>query len=45
MAPPMTPRTAASVSMSRTIVVRRPPIARSSEMTGRRWEIVMVIVV
>ena len=45
MAPPITPRIAASASMSRTIVARRPPIARSIEMTGRRWVIAMVIVV
>ena len=45
MAPPMSPRIAASPSMSPTMVTRRPPIARSMEMTGRRWVIAMVIVV
>jgi hypothetical protein len=43
--PPIRPRIAASASMSRTMVARRPPIARSIEMTGRRCVIAMVIVV
>ena len=45
IAPPISPRIAASASMSRTMVTRRPPIARSIEMTGRRWVIAIVIVV
>jgi hypothetical protein len=45
MAPPMSPSMTASASMSRTMMARRPPIARSIEMTGRRWLIAMVIVV
>ncbi len=45
MVPPISPRIAASASMSRTMVVRRPPMARSIEITGRRCAIAIVIVV
>ncbi|MCV6986915.1 hypothetical protein H7H78_16275 [Mycobacterium shinjukuense] len=45
MAPPISASSAASVSMSATTVVRRPPSARSTEMTERRWVIVMDIAV
>jgi hypothetical protein len=45
IAPPIAPRIAASASKSRTMVTRRAPIARSIEMTGRRWVIAIVIVV
>ena len=45
MLPPISPRIVASASMSRTMVARRPPMARSIEMTGRRWAMAIVIVV
>lgn len=45
IAPPIRPSTAASASMSPTMLARRPPIARSIEMTGRRAVIAIVIVV